>query len=234
MRMQRGVAASFRVPMLLLGTALAWTAPGYARDTGHSGKANQGRSSGEVDIAPPDLPVAGVSINASDLDPGDDARRAMSRIVADPGSVLKAYAPLGRGKADQNTFPTSSIPLAPALGAAAPRHPIPGTVLRASLGASPASAPPLAAGSGQERSPAARLVLSAGRRRGPIGRGALRAGSRGSSFAGACAFWSRPRACRCGRGPDPGGRGGVAGAPSSAVGARGGVTISASRRVGGR
>ena len=90
-------------------------------------------------------------------------------------------------------------------------------------------------GSGQERSTAARLVLSAGRCRGPIGRGALGSGSRGSSLAGAGAFWSRPRACAL-RPTDPTPAVGAAlpvPPPAQSRPVRG-VPISASRRAGGR
>lgn len=138
MRAQRGGAASFGVSMLLLGSALVWPVGGQAQDSARnlSVDTSEDTSSAGIDITPPDVPAAKVTINPSDLAPGDAARRILSRIVADPGTVLKAYAPLGRGGATPAASPVIQSAVRPSRAAPPPDPGVP-AVLRASLSASP-------------------------------------------------------------------------------------------------
>ncbi len=90
MRAPRSLPASFSVSGLVLSCALALPAFGQGLPSVDSAD--------WVGIAPPDPPAV-VKIGSSDLRPGSKAHGAVSKIVADPGRILDAYAPTRRSKA---------------------------------------------------------------------------------------------------------------------------------------
>ncbi len=147
MRVQRRLAASLPLSALLLGCALAWPVCAQPRAFSHKGVGlrSTGAPAGAVRIAPPDLP-ANVDIDPSDLEPGDGAHSALSRIVADPGSILQAYAPVGRARAAAPSARRETISVRPAAlrpmepeGVAPPEGP--GTASSVTLASVPQVAP---------------------------------------------------------------------------------------------
>ena len=129
MKAQRGKSALLRSTALLIVGALALPQAAVAAGSRHhreaalQGSTNQG---GTMLPAP------------SDIGPGDDARASLSRLVAEPGSVLDAYAPTRGG----DGFPADEPPraLAAAAGDVLSTGSVPVTG-----GAVPAPVPPAAA-----------------------------------------------------------------------------------------
>lgn len=149
MRVQRRLASSLTLS-LLLGSALAWPVYGQTPPAGRKGAVLRGANhlAAGLRIAPPDLP-GDLNIDASELQPGERARSTLSRLVADPGRILQAYAPVNRAKAsvpDQHrptitVRPATLAPLEPEK-ASSDAPPAAAAVTVASV---PASAPALPA-----------------------------------------------------------------------------------------
>ena len=135
MRSHRGAAASFGISTLLLGGTLVWPAMVQARDPGHkpTPSVSENADAAGMGLVPSDGSAAKDTVNPLDLAPGDAARKALSRIVADPGAVLNAYAPLRGARSSSAGIPPAQ-PSLRTLAAAPPPTPSGSAILRASLG----------------------------------------------------------------------------------------------------
>ncbi len=127
MKAQRGRAALLRsTALLLVGALLVPTVAGAASATRrHREAALQGGTM---------LP------SPSDIAPGDDARASLSRLVAEPGSVLKAYAPTHDG--DGGLWPEEAPrAVAAATGDALSTGSMPASARASAAPVAPAAAP---------------------------------------------------------------------------------------------
>ena len=133
MKAQRGHAAlSTSTALLLAGSlmlpSVASAGPRRHREAALHGDAGQG---GTAAMLP----------DPSDLAPGDGARAALSRLVAEPGSVLDAYAPTGKG-GDGGLWPDAGPrPVLAATGDALPTGSVSSDGASAAGPVAPAAAP---------------------------------------------------------------------------------------------
>jgi len=111
MKAQRGRSALLRSTALLIVGALALPQAAVAAGSRHHREA---ALQGGTMLPEP-----------SDIGPGDDARASLSRLVAEPGSVLDAYAPTRGGGSLSADAPSRA--LAAATGDALPTGSVAGT-----------------------------------------------------------------------------------------------------------